>query len=287
MHALIAGLLMGWTMPGLVASAGGDADPDPVQQEMLEFADYRLEYRCRGAGTPVLYLEPPSGLSAAEAFAPVLDALADRTRVCRLERLGFGRSDAPMPGFVQTAADYADELHALVSRVSPDEDIVIVGYSFGGFIARVYADRHPDRVAGLLFIDAAHDDVFLAMKQRMSDVDWTRLQEVFDWFRDHLGHDAWTSQFEVAQARVDPDLPVIVVSRGLDHQRLRRTGMSEAAFRIANDVHDAYQHDLARLTRNTTRIVAHHSEHLVVDSEPEVVLDAVDRLLATLRASAP
>jgi len=276
------GVLLGWTLSW--AAAATDGGFDLALDGMLEFTDYRLEYHCRGEGAPVIYLESPSGLSAAEAFGPVFEALAERTRVCRLERLGFGGSDAPPPGLVQTAADYADELHALVSRVSPGEEIVIVGYSFGGFIARIYADRHPERVAGLLLIDAPHEEWFRAMKRRMTVDDWAGLQEVFDWFLDRLGHDAWASQFEVERTRLDPDLPVVVVSRGLDHERLRLTGMSEEAFRVANDLHDHYQHDLARLTDHTTHVVARESGHLIVESEPELVLAAVDRLLGLLRA---
>jgi pimeloyl-ACP methyl ester carboxylesterase len=278
----LGAILLGWTLPWAAASTNGGMDS--ALGGMLEFTDYRLEYHCRGEGTPVLYLESPSGLSAAEAFAPVFPALAERSRVCRLERLGFGGSDAPLPGLVQTAADYADELHELVSRMSPDERIVIIGYSFGGFIARIYAHRYPERVAGLVLIDAAHEEWFRAMKRQMAAEDWARLQEVFDWFVDHLGHDAWTSQFEVEQTRLDPDLPFVAVSRGLDHERLRLTGMSDQAFRIANDLHDYYQHDLARLTENTTHVVAQDSEHLIVDSEPEIVLAAIDRLLGLLRA---
>jgi pimeloyl-ACP methyl ester carboxylesterase len=282
MGQLMIGALMSFALPWVLAAT--EISSVFANDGMLEFPDYRLEYRCRGEGTPVVFLESPSGLSAAEAFAPVFDDMAERTRVCRLERLGFGNSDRPIPGLVQTASDYADELHRLVSRAAPEGDIVIVGYSFGGFIARVYADRHPERVAGLLLIDAAHEKVFRAMKHRFSARDWARLQEVFDWFLDNLGHDAWTSQFEVSRARIDPELPVVVVSRGLDHQRLRLTGMSEDAFRLANDLHDHYQRDLGNLTRNTTRIVARKSEHLIVESQPRLVLDALDQLLRAVRA---
>jgi len=283
LHQIIIGMLLSSIVPWAAAASGGD--PDRALNGMLEFQDYRLEYRCRGEGVPVLYLESPSGLSATEAFAPVFDAMADRTRVCLLERLGFGHSDAPIPGLVQTARDYADELHVLVERISPDDEIIIAGYSFGGFIARVYADRHPERVTGLLMIDAAHEDLFREMKRRLSAQDWARLQEVFDWFVEHLGHDAWASQFEVERALIDPDLPVVVISRGLDHQRLRLTGMSEGAYRIANDLHDHYQRDLAGLTRNTTRMVARKSEHLIVESEPEIVLAALDRLLRVVHTN--
>jgi pimeloyl-ACP methyl ester carboxylesterase len=275
--ALLLGAVLLWT------SAATAQHPNPTHQGSLAHADYQLEYQCRGEGRPVVFLEAPSGLSAAEAFAPVWEAIARRTRVCRLERLGFGASDAPVAGLVQTASDYASELHALVARTAPDQGIVIVGYSFGGFIARVYADRHRHRVAGLLLIDAPHEQEFRAMKRQMTAPDWAGLQEVFDWFVENLGHDAWTSQFEVARTRLDPALPVEVISRGLDHQRLRLTGMSESGFRIANDVHQRYQKALGALTRNTTRTVAVRSEHLIVESEPELVLAALDRLLHAVR----
>ena len=110
------------------------------------------------------------------------------------------------------------------------------------------------------------------------------MQAVFDWFLENLGHDAWNSQFEVARASIDADLPVVVVSRALDHQRLRLTGISEEAFRISNDLHREYQERLGNLTRSTKRIVATESEHLIVESEPEVVLEALDHLLRAIRA---
>ena len=275
--------LIPWTLLPCMAAAADDVS-GPTDHGMLDFPGYKLEYRCSGEGVPVLFLESPSGLGAEEAFAPVFDEMATRTRVCQLDRLGFVSSDAPVPGLVQTASDYAEELHALVSRASPADPIVVVGYSFGGFIAKVYADRHPERVAGLMLIDAPQEELFLEMKRRLSAQDWARMQEVFDWFLKNLGHDAWNSQFEVAQASIDADLPVVVVSRALDHQRLRLTGISEEAFRISNDLHREYQERLGNLTRSTKRIVATESEHLIVESEPEVVLEALDHLLRAIRA---
>lgn len=273
---LLAGLLAGLTMD--VAFAG----VLPTDEGMLKINGYSLEYACAGTGSPVFYLEAPSGLSAQEAFAGVFDDIATRTKACRLERLGFGKSDSPPEGLRQTADDYAAELHALVRKVSPDERIVIAGYSFGGFIARVYADRHPESVAGLLFIDAAHENVFQDMKATVSKEDWDKMQLVFDWFVENLGHDAWNSQFEVADTALRPDLPVVVISRGLDHQRMRLTGISEEAYRIVNDLHFKYQDVLADMTVNTKRLIATDSEHQIVDSEPEIVVQGVDLLLGVI-----
>lgn len=273
---LLAGLLAGVTMGAAIA------DGSPADEGMLKVDGYSLEYACAGTGSPVFYLEAPSGLSAKEAYAGVFDDIAARTKACRLERLGFGKSDSPPEGLRQTAGDYAAELHALVREVSPDERIVVVGYSFGGFIARVYADRHPESVAGLLFIDAAHESVFRDMKDTVSKEDWDKMQVVFDWFLENLGHDAWNSQFEVADTVLRPDLPVVVISRGLDHQRMRLTGISEEAYRIVNDLHFKYQDVLAALTVNTKRLIAAESEHQIVDYEPEIVVQGVDLLLGII-----
>jgi hypothetical protein len=122
------------------------------------------------------------------------------------------------------------------------------------------------------------------MTRPFSARDWGRLQPVFDWILENLGPDAWRSQFEVSGARIDPERPVVRISHGLDHQRPGLTGMSENAFRLANDPHDHDQQELGSLTRNSTRIVAREREHLILESRPKLVLDALDQLLYALRA---
>ena len=48
----------------------------------------------------------------------------------------------PGPAVLRTAGGCVDELHALVSRVSSGNHVVIVGDLFGGFMARICAGRH-------------------------------------------------------------------------------------------------------------------------------------------------
>lgn len=44
----------------------------------------------------------------------------------------------------------ADDMAALVDRISPDRPVIVVGYSLGGMVAQALWRRHPDRVAGLV-----------------------------------------------------------------------------------------------------------------------------------------
>jgi pimeloyl-ACP methyl ester carboxylesterase len=46
-----------------------------------------------------------------------------------------------------------DELAAVLEHVAPGGSYVLVGHSFGGFVVRAYAARHPDRAAGVVLID--------------------------------------------------------------------------------------------------------------------------------------
>lgn len=82
--------------------------------------------------------------------------IAKTTRVCAYDRGGFGWSEpAPMP---RTAARMAGELRSLLDRGGVQPPFVLVGHSFGGLVARVFAARHRSDVAGLVFVDSAHPE---------------------------------------------------------------------------------------------------------------------------------
>lgn len=130
-----------------VAARRGRVAPPGV---LLDVGGHRLHAVCRGEGSPVVLLE--SGIAASSlSWAVLQPAIAAFTRVCAYDRAGLAWSDAR--SCPTTFKRIVDELAPVLSHVAGEEPCVLVGHSFGSFVVRAYAARHPGRVAGLVLVD--------------------------------------------------------------------------------------------------------------------------------------
>jgi pimeloyl-ACP methyl ester carboxylesterase len=110
----------------------------------------KLNLYCQGKGAPVVVLE--SGLGAgAFNWRMVQASLARTTKVCAYDRAGYWKS--PPSDGARDAGMEADDLAALLKAAHLSAPYVIVAHSYGGHIARLYADRHMRDVAGLVLVD--------------------------------------------------------------------------------------------------------------------------------------
>jgi pimeloyl-ACP methyl ester carboxylesterase len=89
-------------------------------------------------------------------------ALAADHRVCTYDRPGTLRyvngnplTDRSTPvAQPRTAADVVAELHAVLGAAGVPGPYVLTAHSLGGLFARLYAQTHPEQVAGVVFVDA-------------------------------------------------------------------------------------------------------------------------------------
>jgi len=65
---------------------------------------------------------------------------------------GHGRSERPPTGY--TVDDAVADLLALLDVLEITHPVVLLGNSFGGTVALAFAIAHPDRVAGLVLVEA-------------------------------------------------------------------------------------------------------------------------------------
>src|SRR6188472_3223117 len=132
-----------------------DLAANPAPGQLVDIGGYRLHLWCTGSGTPAVILDNGLGGSSA-GWGFVQPDVARFTRVCSYDRAGMGYSDpGPSP---RTARRIASELNELLARSGMPGPVVLVGESIAGFTVRVFASDHPERAAGLVLVDASHED---------------------------------------------------------------------------------------------------------------------------------
>jgi pimeloyl-ACP methyl ester carboxylesterase len=136
-------------------SANSATTPAPVTTQAaagaiegsFEVGGHKLHLRCEGTGSSgsptIVYLH---GLGGDGSDSNSITPLASQTRVCTYDRLNVGRSDRD-PGR-HTGTDSVADLHALLAAAGVPGPYLLVGFSFGGLLAIMYAATYPDQVMG-------------------------------------------------------------------------------------------------------------------------------------------
>ena len=105
----------------------------------------------RGTGVPVMFVHGNGGNS--NQWRAQLSHVRRERRAVAFDLRGMGRSQPAANGDYSVAAMASD-----IGRVADAlhlQRFVLVGHSYGGAVVAKYAAEHPERVAGVVFADAA------------------------------------------------------------------------------------------------------------------------------------
>lgn len=139
--------------PGAAAPTNFDPEPFLHAQHLVDIGGRRLNLYCVGSGSPTVVLDTGLGGTTAD-WSRVQARIAHTTRVCSYDRAGMGFSDpAPAPRNAGTAVS---DLHVLLQRAGIPPPYVLVGHSIAGLYDRLYADRFPGEVAGMVLVDPSY-----------------------------------------------------------------------------------------------------------------------------------
>ena len=116
---------------------------------MLDVNGVQLFVQEVGAGPVALVLH--GGLGIDQQPYRSLDPLASMLRMVYLDHRGNGRSSRPDPATL-TMTQWADDAAAVAAVVAKDAPVIVIGHSFGGFIAQELAVRHPGVVRALILV---------------------------------------------------------------------------------------------------------------------------------------
>jgi proline iminopeptidase len=109
-------------------------------------------------------------------FRPWLDPLAEIAQLVYVDHRGTGRSGhAPLETY--TIEQMADDLEALRHHLGLGR-ITILGHSYGGMVAQVFALRHPTSLARLILSNTSPSSQFWEEAQAMAEKMATEEQKV-------------------------------------------------------------------------------------------------------------
>ncbi len=135
----------------------------PPLGQLVDIGGYKMHIYHTGNEGPTVVLDAGMGGNCLE-WSLIQPEIAKFGSVCSYDRAGNGWSDeSPYP---RTSMQIVEELHDLLTRAQIPGPYVLVGHSFGGVNVRLYASRYPDEVAGMVLVDASHEDQLQRLSPR-------------------------------------------------------------------------------------------------------------------------
>jgi hypothetical protein len=244
----------------------------------VDVGGYALWIECQGDGSPTVILDAGLG-TPSNTWDQVVPQVAQFTQVCRYDRAGLGKSDVgPKP---RTSQKMVEELYTLLSNAGIRGALVLVGHSFAGLNIRLYASTYPQEVVGLVFVDALHPDLETRLEPLLSPQQVEERRQELELNKEGVRfEDILESAKQAKTAGPLPDVPVIVIRHGLPLEASAREAWpSEAVEKLWEEL----QTDLAKLTSQGRVVVAQKSQHLIQETEPELVSQAIELVARAAR----
>jgi pimeloyl-ACP methyl ester carboxylesterase len=280
----------------------------PAPGEMVDVGGYSMHLYCTGeGGAPTVVMDSGLGGTVLD-WQLVQPEVAKFARVCTYDRAGMGWSE---PGAQpRTSQQIVEELHALLGNAGVQGPYVLVGHSFGGTNVQLYASQYPNEVAGMVLVDSATEDEMLVTlteelqgspgwNKFLATIGVTRLPYTLGGETDertaisthrkdnYERADELTSLEEsFEQRRASPlslgDKPLIVLTAGA-FQIPPDAGIPQEQIDSFLEARSEFQADLPLHSQNSERIIAEDSGHDIHLEQPDLVIDAIRRVVEAAR----
>jgi pimeloyl-ACP methyl ester carboxylesterase len=246
--------------------------------QLVDIGTHKLDVLRAGTGTPTIVFEAGLGDDGLDDWKKVWSAAAQMSSVVVYSRSGNGRSQ-PGPGDhrVHTCAV---ELHALLTHLDLKPPYILVGRSYGGILVRLYASLYPNEVAGMVLVDATHEQ----QVRRWGAIDSTypaAFRRYFDSVLTTLkpGADAAETREtmriqaagEVEGMKPLPDMPLAVLTSMRVDPKASYVNGTARGHEAWREMHDEWFHR----STNAIHIVTTKSGHAIQDQEPDLVVQAI------------
>jgi pimeloyl-ACP methyl ester carboxylesterase len=252
----------------------------------------------RKPGTPVVVFEAgvANSLDIWEGILPQVAALAPAVAYDRAG-LGFSEWDETTP----TPRHVADRLRRLLRLIEADPPYVLVGYSWGGMLARYFSSYYPETVAGLVLVDPG-PMITQSFDENLAPFDaigaaragyeayWSRFAGLFEKAAPPV-----RAEFDVLRRLMDidvsdrdlhpvPEVPMIIVvaAKYLALPNLQLPFDPRAHFEADLRYRIRILGEWTLASPRGTLVVSNHTTHAVTREDPDLVVWAVTRVVSML-----
>ena len=292
----------------------------PPPGELIDVNGRMVHVQRSGTGSPTVIFE--SGvIGTSLQFAKVQPEISKITSTLSYDRAGLGYSEkSPNPKRISPVI--ASELFELLDALGLHEPLVLVGASAGGIYIRAFAQQHPEMVAGIVFIDSAHEsqnnrypeEIALYLK-RENDQQielFTRLSKMtheellkelpnpLPWQNFHPDTHKYFADLErpemfeyylkllaLFEEDTDQAKDALKSLRNISLTVISRakanfSGLNEQQNELATEIRTNLQNELAELSTSSRHIKV-DSGHNIANEKPEIVIEAIKEMVERIR----
>ena len=124
---------------------------DPHPRRRAPVLDTQMSYVDTGAGRPVVFLH--GNPTSSYLWRNVVTHVRDAARCLAPDLVGMGRSGRAPSGSYRFV-DHSRYLDAWFDEVGLEDKVILVGHDWGSALAFHWANRHRDRIAGVVYMEA-------------------------------------------------------------------------------------------------------------------------------------
>ncbi|MFA6916786.1 MAG: alpha/beta hydrolase [Parachlamydiales bacterium] len=277
---------------------------------LVDIGDGRKMYlECQGTGSPTVVLISgrtdrsdiwKTVANTAASGLSVFPAVAQFTRVCSYDRPGTVKitgnhiessrsTSVPQP---TTPKNAVADLHKLLTAAKVPGPYILVGHSYGGLIARLYADTYSNEVAGIVLIDTLTEFMYDSLPQNQQAL-WIRLNSHYspdlDKYTTQEKTDFVPSFEQLRDSPASQPLPAIILTsdQTYDFKSLISQGIlpPDTPVNFGPIVFQAHLLGQKRLTNvlKAKQITNTHAGHYIQTEQPQLVIEAIGEVVEQVR----
>lgn len=210
-------LFLCWFLPSNICTGQSVktlAEKNNLMEGFADFGTHKLNYYSKiNAKKTLIVFENGLGGDIADWLQhDMISKIGDKADVVLYNRSGYGESTNFKGN--HSIEKLSEDLKQLISKINQNQDIILVGHSYGGLLVRFFAVNNPKNIKAIVLLDPSDERIF------DKDVDKTEKQLV-SFYRLTKGKDDGAtqeaSQFEEAilqakELKLLPDIPVVVLT---------------------------------------------------------------------------